>query len=48
LACTGPAGEQESRLLALMNGPVKIAYASDGGMTLTGMGGMTAKLLLRP
>lgn len=48
LACTGAAGEQESRLLALMNGPVKIAYASDGGMTLTGMGGMTAKLLLRP
>lgn len=48
MACMGAAGEQEQRLMALMAGPVTIAYTADGAMMLSGADGMTARLVVRP
>jgi heat shock protein HslJ len=48
MACMGPAATQEAALFALLAAPVRISYAADGSMTLTGAKGQTAKLVLRP
>jgi heat shock protein HslJ len=48
MACMGPQGAQEAALFALLGGPVTIRYGADGAMTLTGVDGATARLVLRP
>jgi heat shock protein HslJ/uncharacterized membrane protein len=44
MACPGPAMEQERTFFDLMEGPVGIAFPSDGTLLLTGKDGKTAVL----